>query len=93
MVWAPTPRLEVVTDAVPLPSSVPVPMVVAPSAKVTVPVGVPLPGAVTATVAVKVTGAPSTDGEPDVVTAVVVAAGDTVWVAVPDDTAKELSPA
>ena len=66
--------------ATPLPLSVPVPSVVAPSLKVTVPVGVPEPGAVAVTVAVKVTDAPKSDGFAELLTAVVVAVLLTTWL-------------
>ena len=71
----------------------PVPIVVAPSVKVTVPVGVPVPGATTATVAVNVTDWPTTDGDPDDTTAVLVAACPTAWAVTPLDPANaELPP-
>ena len=57
-----------------------VPSTVAPLVNVIVPDGLPAPGASTATVAVNVTGWPKTDGEPEVVSVVVVAALFTDWV-------------
>jgi hypothetical protein len=69
----PVVRADVLKVAAPLPLSVPVPRVVAPSLKVTVPVGVP---ALHATVAVKVTAWPTGDGVSDELTVVVVA----VWL-------------
>ena len=59
------------------------PIVVAPSVNVTEPDGVPLPGAVADTVAVNVTDCPTTDGEPEPVTAVAVAAWPTAWAVTP----------
>ena len=53
--------------------------VVAPSVKITVPTAIPAPGATTVTPAVKVTGCPTTDGEGDEVTAVLVEALLTTW--------------
>src|SRR3954452_11082452 len=69
----PTDRLDavaVVKLARPFPSSVPVPIALAPSLKVTVPVGRPLPGA--ATVAVNVSTWLNTDGFDDEASDVVV---------------------
>jgi hypothetical protein len=55
-----------------VPSSVPVPRVVAPSKKVTVPLAVPIAGGVAATVAVKVTVCPQSAGCDELLIAVVV---------------------
>ena len=54
---------------------------VEPSVNVIVPDGSPAPGACTETLAVNVTGWPNTDGDPDVVTVVFVAALLTWWLA------------
>ena len=61
-------------DALPVASSVAVPIVVSPSLNVTVPVGTPVPGATGATVAVSVTACPRDEGLGDVVSVVVVSA-------------------
>src|SRR5438034_7762319 len=53
-----TNRVDVVRDASPEPSSVPVPIVVVPSLKVTVPLGVPSPIPLELTVAVNVSESP-----------------------------------
>lgn len=66
---APTVSVLVLNVAMPLPSSVPLPMGIPPSWKVTVPVGVPL---AVVTVAVKVTGCPESDGFNEEVREVVV---------------------
>ena len=58
----PALRAEVVRVACPLPSSGPLPMLLALSKNVTVPVALPDPGATTETVAVKVTGWPKIEG-------------------------------
>ncbi|MHA5055183.1 hypothetical protein [Streptomyces sp. SD15] len=63
-----------------------------PKSKVTVPVGVPAPGATGATVAVKLTDCPTTDGSGDETTVVLVPAALTVWVSVPVEETKLLSP-
>src|SRR5438552_13201934 len=80
MLWAPILRIEVVKVAWPLPSSVPVPMLLAPSRNVTVPVGAPEPGATAETVAVKVTAWPKAEGLLSEVTVVEVLAWLTVCV-------------
>ena len=67
-----------------------VPSVSVPSLNVTIPKGVPAPGAVAWTVAVSVTGWPKLDGLPDDASAVVVAAGFTVWVSAADWLPKDL---
>ena len=66
--------VDVVTVAMPLLLSGPVPNVVEPSLNVTVPVGVPAPGETTVTVAVKVTPWPNVDGFGDEFSVVVVLA-------------------
>ena len=66
--------------ALPVPSSVPVPTVVAPSLNVTVPVGIPAPGDVAVTVAVRVTDWPKTVGFAEEVTVVEVLVLFTVCV-------------
>ena len=73
-----TSRALVANVAVPVPSSVPLPIFVAPSMKSTVPVGVPAPGETGATVAVNVTDWPKTLGLVSEVSAVVVSAWFTV---------------
>ena len=77
MLWVATDSAGVVKVATPLPLSVPVPSVVAPSLNVTVPLGVPAPEV---TVAVNVTLWPKTDGLAELVNAVVVLAALTTWV-------------
>jgi hypothetical protein len=71
-------RFEIVKVACP-PFRELVPRVLEPSLKVTVPVGAAIPGAVTATLAVKVIDWLCADGFTEVVTAVLVPAGFTVW--------------
>ena len=77
--WGPTDRSETVTVTVP-PLRVPVPIGAASAVKVTVPVGAPDPEV---TVAVKVTATPNADGFALDATAVVVAAGFTIWSRTP----------
>jgi hypothetical protein len=72
IVWLPTARVVVEKVATPLLFSVPVPSIALPSEKLTVPDTPPL---VVVTVAVKVTVVPNVAGEPEVATAVTVAAG------------------
>ena len=81
------------TDAVPVPSSVAEPSVVAPSWKVTVPVGVPLPGATAVTVAVTVTDWPWTVPPPTTDAATLVVAAPTLWLPPPVEATKSASPA
>ena len=70
---APTDSADVVNVALPVLSSVPLPIVVAPSLKATAPpVNVPAAGAVIATVAVNVTGCPTATEAPEEATVVVV---------------------
>src|SRR5262245_61338271 len=90
----PTGRAVVGRLARPLLSSVTVPSVVDPVWKVTVPAGIPAPDAVVVTVAVKVTVWPNTEGLAGLTaTVVVVVAGVTTWVTVPELAAKVVSPA
>src|SRR5438477_8702687 len=100
MVWVPSANplvVKVVVAALPLPLSVPCPMLIEGllpriSRKVTVPVGV-LP-VLPVTVAVNVTGAPNTDdGLEDVTVVVVVGVLVTVCITVPALAKKLLSPA
>ena len=71
----------------------PIPKVVVPSVKVTLPVGIPEPGATAVTVAVNVTSWPAAEGLADDITAVLVDAWLTVWVAVDEvPEAKVVSP-
>jgi len=67
----PTASVDVVSDATPLPLSVPVPRAIVPSRKVTVPVGVP--DVLDLIVAVNVTGAPLDVEAAELTNAVVVA--------------------
>jgi hypothetical protein len=67
----PTVSVDVVSDATPLPLSVPVPRVIVPSRKVTVPVGVP--DVLDLIVAVNVTGVPLDVEAAELTSAVVVA--------------------
>lgn len=83
MVCVPTAREEVVSEAVPVESSVAVPRFDAPSRKVTVPVGVP---EVALTAAVKVTACPKTVGFLEEITAAVAPAVFTVKLAALDVT-------
>ena len=69
----PTASVDVVNAATPVPFSVPVPSVVAPSRKVTVPVGVP--EVLDLIVVVNVTGAPFDAEAAELTNAVAVAAG------------------
>jgi hypothetical protein len=78
------PSVDVLKVATPLPSSVPVPIVVAPFLKATLPVGVPAPAPEATTVAVKVTDCPCTDGFVSLVSDVDVADGFTIWLTVFD---------
>ena len=73
--WA-TDRFDTVIEAWPPVAELTgwLPMTVDPSMNVIVPLGLPAPGATTETAAVNVTGWPNTDGEPEVVTTVLVAA-------------------
>jgi hypothetical protein len=80
MLWLPTASAAVLNVATPLPFSVPVPRLVAPSRNVTVPVGVPVPGATAVTVAVNVTFCPNTVGVRLVATTLVVLALFTTWL-------------
>src|SRR5438552_18726686 len=80
MLCVPALRAEVVRVACPLPSSGPLPMLLALSKNVTVPVALPDPGATTETVAVKVTGWPKREGLLFELTDVVVLAWLTVCV-------------
>ncbi len=73
--------------ATPVPSRLPVPMVVVPSLKVTFPVGTPVPGATAWTVAVNMTDCPNRDGLTVEVTEIVVLALLTFWVKPGDVTA------
>ena len=61
-------------------TSVPLPIVVAPSLNFTVPLGVPAPGATGLTVAVKVTAWPNTEGFVDETSVVVVSPLLTTWL-------------
>ena len=75
----PMAKVAVVKVACAVPSSEPVPKVVAPSRKVTVPDGVPTAGDVATTKAVKVTIWPQTAGCDEPLIAVVVAPLLTTW--------------
>src|ERR1700674_712803 len=92
MVWLPALRVEVLTDATPLPFTIPAPTATAPSLNVTVPPGAPAPGAFTPTVAESVTvcptvGVPLSAGVP-----ALVAARFTASVSAPVDPATFASP-
>src|SRR6266849_8455537 len=96
MIWLPMVRADVLKLAVAVPPlllSVPWPTLLPLSRKLTVPVGLPrAPGPLTVTVAVNVIIWPNTDGLPEEVTAVVVAAWLTDCVRFPELAKKLLSP-
>ena len=83
MLCDPTVSAPVESEATPA-TSVPVPMLVAPSKKVTVPVGTPVAGATGATVAVKVVDCPDVVGLIDEASVVVVLPAPTTWVSTLD---------
>ncbi|MET7802276.1 hypothetical protein [Streptomyces decoyicus] len=63
-----------------------------PKSKVTVPVGVPAPGGTAATLAMKVTSCPATDGFGEETRVTSEDTWPTVWVVVPVEGVKPVSP-
>ena len=82
MAWLPTASAVVEKVAWPLLSTVPLPIVAAPSRKLTVPLGVPAPGADALTVPVNVTFWPNTELAVDAVSEVAVSSLLTAWLIV-----------
>ena len=83
-VWLPSDKKDVLTTSFPLPSNMPLKIMLEPSSRLILPVGM-IPGPLAVTVIVKVTACPNTVGVPELARLTVAVAGFTFCDKVADE--------